>query len=361
MVEPVSSCLQSGCEASGGASRTSSSGAGAVGVLMTSSSSWNVSAPVMAATTSSIDTSLGFRRATRVPSRMTSIRSATSNTSGMLWLMSTTERPCSRTRWTCSSTLRVCTTPSAAVGSSMNTTRFAHVTARQIAMPWRWPPDMFATRALVSWIFTPRPLNASSLLRRIVDLSRNPSLPSSPGRSNSRPRNMFAAGSISAASARSWKTVSIPRSRASCGVAMSTGLPSKRICAAVGGMHADQRLDERALAGPVVAHQRDDLLRVDGEVRAAQRLHAPERLHDSPGLQNRFRRHDPRLSAVRLGAGRRLRLAVRLRARGHGPRRAGLTLALHLSSHAGAARRRSTLVPPSSARKLPSRCDVIAG
>ena len=65
---------------------------------MTPSSSWNVLAPVIAATMSSIDTSSGRRRATRLPSRSTSIRSATSNTSGMLWLISTTDSPCSRTR-----------------------------------------------------------------------------------------------------------------------------------------------------------------------------------------------------------------------------------------------------------------------
>src|SRR5262249_52928183 len=100
------------------------------------SSSWKVLAPVMAATMSSIETSFGRRRATRWPSRSTSMRSATSKTSGMLWLISTTDRPCWRTFLICSSTLRVCTTPSAAVGSSMNTTLFAHVTARQMAMPW---------------------------------------------------------------------------------------------------------------------------------------------------------------------------------------------------------------------------------
>ena len=171
---------------------------------MTPSSSWNVLAPVIAATMSSIDTSSGRRRATRLPSRSTSIRSATSNTSGMLWLMRTTDRPCSRTRLIWSSTLRVCTTPSAAVGSSKNTTLLAHVTARQIAMPWRWPPDMFATGALVSWIRTPRLRNASSLLRRIAFVSRKPRRPSTPWRGISRPRYMFAAGSSSAASERSW-------------------------------------------------------------------------------------------------------------------------------------------------------------
>ena len=86
----------------------------------------------------------------------------------------------------------------------MKTTLLAHVTAREIAMPWRWPPDMFATGAVVSWMRTPRLRKASSLRLRIACLSRKPSLPSGPSRTISRPRNMFAAGSISAASARSW-------------------------------------------------------------------------------------------------------------------------------------------------------------
>src|SRR3954454_4448482 len=167
------------------------------------SPSW-VMAPVMAPTTSSIVTSPRRKRATRVPRRRTSMRSATSKTSGMLWLMRTTARPCSRTRTMRSSTWRVWTTPSAAVGSSMKTTLEAHVTARETAMPWRWPPDIVATVALESCSPTPRLLNASSARRCIAPLSRNPSLPSSPPRSTSRPRNRFAAGSSSEASARSW-------------------------------------------------------------------------------------------------------------------------------------------------------------
>ena len=132
------------------------------------------------------------------------MRSATSKTSGMLWLMRTTARPCSRTRAMRSSTLRVWTTPSAAVGSSMKTTFEAQVTARETAMPWRWPPDIVATGAEVSCSATPRFLKASRLWARIACLSMKPSRPSRPGRITSRPRNMLAPASSSAASARSW-------------------------------------------------------------------------------------------------------------------------------------------------------------
>src|SRR3954452_12926030 len=167
------------------------------------SSSWR-SAPVIAPTTSSIVTSSRRRLATRSPRRRTSMRSATSKTSGMLWLISTTDTPRPRTRPMRSSTWRVWTTPSAAVGSSMKTTLLAHVTARLTATPWRWPPDILATGAVESCRPTPRLLNASSERRCISALSRKPSRPSSPPRRISRPRNRFAAGSSSAASARSW-------------------------------------------------------------------------------------------------------------------------------------------------------------
>ena len=132
------------------------------------------------------------------------MRSATSKTSGMLWLMSTIARPWSRTRVMRSSTLRVWTTPSAAVGSSMKMTFEAQVTARETAMPWRWPPDIVATGAEVSCSATPRFLNASRLSERIACLSMKPSRPSRPGRITSRPRNMLAPASSSAARARSW-------------------------------------------------------------------------------------------------------------------------------------------------------------
>ena len=51
------------------------------------------------------------------------MRSATSNTCGMLWLIRITGRPLSRIRWIRSSTWPDSFTPSAAVGSSMMTTR----------------------------------------------------------------------------------------------------------------------------------------------------------------------------------------------------------------------------------------------
>ena len=50
--------------------------------------------------------------------------------------------------------------------------------------------------------------------------------------------------------------------------------------AGVGLVHACQRLDEGRLAGAVVSDERDDLVGVDGEARAAQRADAAEALDD---------------------------------------------------------------------------------
>ena len=77
----------------------------------------------------------------------------------------------------------------------------------------------------------------------------------------------------------------MPRRRASSGECSSTGWPSKRISPAVGLVHAGQRLDQRRLAGAVVADERDDLVGVDGEARAAQRADAAEALDDLLGFE----------------------------------------------------------------------------
>jgi hypothetical protein len=55
-------------------------------------------------------------------------------------LISTTAMPWSTLLIT-SSTRSRCTTPGAAVGSSMNTTLLGHTTELATATLWRWPPD----------------------------------------------------------------------------------------------------------------------------------------------------------------------------------------------------------------------------
>src|SRR5581483_9424439 len=89
-----------------------------------------LAAPVMIATASGIEWVCGVTTATRRPRRMIEMRSASSKTCGMSWLIRITGRPRSRTRRIRSITWPVSLTPRAAVGSSMITSRRAHVAAR---------------------------------------------------------------------------------------------------------------------------------------------------------------------------------------------------------------------------------------
>ena len=69
------------------------------------------------------------------------MRSATRKTSARLWLMTSTDRPCSFKRRISSSTCVVCTTPKAAVGSSSITSLASPMMERATATDWRCPPD----------------------------------------------------------------------------------------------------------------------------------------------------------------------------------------------------------------------------
>src|SRR6266516_4296721 len=156
------------------------------------------------------------------------IRSATSNTLGMLWLIRTTGRPLSLIRRIRSSTCPVSRTPSAAVGSSMMTSLLAKAAARATATPWRWPPE----RSSTGLVIVGRPIFSSlmwrSASRRIPRLSSIRShWPTGPRRRVSRPRNRL--------------------------LAMSS---------------AGQRLDQGGLAGPVVADHGENLALAQLEVAA---------------------------------------------------------------------------------------------
>ncbi|MCY1380269.1 hypothetical protein D9M69_680740 [compost metagenome] len=120
------------------------------------------------------------------------MRSATSNTCGMLWLMSTTGRPRSRTRRISSSTMLPSFTPSAAVGSSMMTTCRAKAALRATATHWRWPPESVSTACVIDWMPTFRSAMRAALSCSIFFLSSMRStLPRKPGRRSSRPRKRF--------------------------------------------------------------------------------------------------------------------------------------------------------------------------
>ena len=100
---------------------------------------------------------------------------------------------------TSSCTWAVSAGPSAAVGSSMISTRALKWTARAIATAWRWPPDSHPTGVLR--------LVKRGLSRRITSRVADAIAESSsePVRvSISRPRNTLAAASMLSASASVW-------------------------------------------------------------------------------------------------------------------------------------------------------------
>ena len=74
------------------------------------------------------------------------------------------------------------------------------------------------------------------------------------------------------ASARSWNTVSMPASRERAALHPDTGSPRIEDLAAGRLDHAGKDLDQRRLAGAVVADQADHLAAVDAEVDPAQRI-----------------------------------------------------------------------------------------
>ena len=252
MLEPASERAASAAARRSSASRPRAPRAAWSGVLIVVLL-WNVSAPVIAPTrVLHRHVARACSRATRSPSRSTSMRSATSRTSGMLWLIRTTDSPWSRTRRISSSTLRVCTTPSAAVGSSMNTTLLAHITARQIATPWRWPPDRLATGAvgvldvdaevaerLVGCGGASRPCRGSRACRAGRGAAaRGRGTCSRPGRARAPARGP---GRRSRCRARA--------PRAACGA--TTGLPSNRISPLSGGWTPESVLTSVLLPAPL--------------------------------------------------------------------------------------------------------------
>ena len=91
----------------------------------------------------------------------------------------------------------------------------------------------------------------------------------------------------------------MPCRRASSGLARCTGCPSDEDLAAVRPDGARQRLDQGALAGAVVADERDDLARVDGEVGAVQRLDLAVVLGQAAGLQQ-WLGHGPTFAGISL-------------------------------------------------------------
>ena len=77
---------------------------------------------------------------------------------------------------------------------------------------------------------------------------------------------MFSATVSASNSEKCWNTMPMPRSRAAAGLAMVTGLPFQRISSGGRLQRAVEDLDQRRLAGAVLAEERVDLARLDGEI-----------------------------------------------------------------------------------------------
>src|SRR5215211_1046489 len=151
------------------------------------------------------------------------MRSATSNTSARLWLITSTPCPSSRSRLISPSTIAVWRTPSAAVGSSSSTTFGSPSSDRAIATCCRWPPERVPTSDRTFTIVTAS-WSSSSCERCSMSVSSSARV----SVTSSRPRNRFSTTSRLSQSARSWYTVAIPSSTESFGSLMLTGRPSKR-------------------------------------------------------------------------------------------------------------------------------------
>ena len=181
------------------------------------------------------------------------MRSATSKTCGMLWLMSTIGMPRARTSWMRSSTRRDSRTPRAAVGSSMMTRRLPKAAARATATPWRWPPERVSTGWLMFWMVSRPSSESFSRASRCMRARsrRRKTLPRMPGQRISRPRNRLSTIESAGERARFWWTVSIPAARASFGSRKWISAPSSRISPSSGWMAPVRALMRLVLPAPL--------------------------------------------------------------------------------------------------------------
>ena len=135
-----------------------------------------------------------------------------------------TAMPCSARLLIRFRTKAVCETPSAAVGSSMITSRASSMTALATATACRCPPDSEPTGWRMLWtVVTCRSWSVRPAVFSIVISSSRPCL------RTSWPSSMFCTMSRLSHRARSWYTVAIPALAASRGLWKCTGLPCQTI------------------------------------------------------------------------------------------------------------------------------------
>ena len=99
---------------------------------------------------------------------------------------------------------------------------------------------------------------------------------------------MFSATERPSTTSSSWYIVAMPSLRPATGWGMVTGSPVDEDLALVGLVRAGEDLDQRGLAGAVLAEQAVHLAGADLEVDAVERSGAGELLHDAAHLQQHW-------------------------------------------------------------------------
>ena len=233
------------------------------------------------------------------------MRSATSKTTSMLCVITTMPSPWSRSLPDELEHLRGLATPSAAVGSSRITSLASQSVARATATACRWPPDSELTRLRrLSIVVTWRSRMRSDACSSISVLGEDPH------RVRERPRlgeltaEVEVRDDVEVVAQRQILVDGLDPEPVGVARVADRHLPAlEAVAPAVGGLRAGDGLDQRGLAGAVVAHERDDLARVDLEVDVGERLDGAEALRDPDALEQR-RRAQWRTSVGGLGSGR---------------------------------------------------------
>ncbi len=190
--------------------------------------------------------------------------------------ISTTPRPCSASRRTSSSTCSVWATPSAAVGSSRMTSLEFHITARATATDWRCPPERVATGWRIDLIVvTRRPSSVSAVFTSMIgSLSRWKSVVRLAS-------EVHVLDDVEVVAEREVLVDDLdPEPSGVLRAVDGDGLAFEDDLALVVAVDACDALDQRRLAGAVVADERHHLSRASIEVDVGQRLHGAERLRD---------------------------------------------------------------------------------
>ena len=190
------------------------------------------------------------------------MRSATWKACAMMWVMMMTPMPCARTRSIISRPRRVCSTPSAAKGSSSSTSLPPQWTKRLSSIAWRWPPERCSTLVRSEGMRVPPAASALRGLRLHLALAQD--------RDAEDAARQLAAheeigDDVDIGAERQVLVDRLDAGRLGLGRRGEVALAARRR-----GCRPERRLqaagddlDQRRLAGAVVAEQRHDLAAVD--------------------------------------------------------------------------------------------------